>query len=93
MNIFGTSADKRLNQLTGLVSLVAAAALAASLLSYSPLDPAWNTAAESLRPNNWIGYPGALFSDLALSLAGFAAWLAPILAGAFGLQRMRSRPF
>lgn len=93
MNIFGTSADKRLNQLTGLVSLVAAAALAASLLSYSPLDPAWNTAAESLRPHNWIGYPGALFSDLALSLAGFAAWLAPVLAGAFGLQRMRSKPF
>ena len=93
MNIFGTSADKRLNQLTGLVSLVAAAALAGSLLSYSPLDPAWNTAAESLRPNNWIGYPGALFSDLALSLAGFAAWLAPILAGAFGLQRLRSKPF
>ena len=73
MHILRPSADRRLNLLTGLLSLIGAGVLAASLISHSPEDPAWNTAAEALRPQNWIGYPGALFSDLALSLAGFAS--------------------
>lgn len=92
MQILRPSADRRLNLLTGLVCLIGAGVLTASLLSYSPEDPAWNTAAEALRPRNWIGYPGALFSDIALSLTGFAAWLLPFMTGVFGLRRMRSRP-
>lgn len=92
MQILGTSANKRLNELTGLVLLIGAGVLAASLISYTPQDPAWNTAAETLRPKNWIGYPGAWFSDLALSFSGFAAWLLPVMLGVFGWRRMRSRP-
>ena len=91
MHILRPSADRRLNLLTGLLSLIGAGVLAASLLSHSPEDPAWNTAAEALRPHNWIGYPGALFSDVALSLAGFASWLIPIMVCLFGLRRMRSK--
>jgi DNA segregation ATPase FtsK/SpoIIIE, S-DNA-T family len=92
MQILGSSANKRLNELTGLVLLVGAGVLAASLLSYRPEDPAWNTAAGALRPQNWIGYPGAWFSDVALSFSGFAAWLFPVMVGAFGWRRLRSRP-
>src|SRR5262249_46730308 len=92
MQILRPSADRRLNLLTGLVCLIGAGVLAASLVSHSPEDPAWNTAAEALRPRNWIGYPGALFSEVGLSLSGFAAWLLPGLLGIFGLRRMRSRP-
>ena len=91
MHILRPSADRRLNLLTGLLSLIGASVLAASLLSHSPEDPAWNTAAEALRPHNWIGYPGALFSDVALSLAGFASWLIPIMVCLFGFRRMRSK--
>ena len=77
--------------LTGLLFLIGACVLAASLISHSPEDPAWNTASEALRPHNWIGYPGALFSDIALSLAGFASWLIPLMVCLFGLRRMRSQ--
>lgn len=91
MHIFRPSADRRLNLLTGMLFLIGASVVAASLFSYSPEDPAWNTAAEALRPRNWIGYPGALFSDLALSLTGFASWLIPFMVFVFGIRRMRSR--
>ncbi len=91
MHILRPSADRRLNLLTGLLFLIGAGVLAASLISHSPEDPAWNTAAEALRPHNWIGYPGALFSDIVLSLAGFASWLIPIMVCLFGLRRMRSQ--
>jgi S-DNA-T family DNA segregation ATPase FtsK/SpoIIIE len=92
MHILRPSTDRRLNLLTGCVFLIGAAVLAASLLSHSPEDPAWNTAANVLRPHNWIGYPGALFSDIALSLAGLAAWLLPAMFFGFALQRIKSRP-
>ena len=92
MHILRPSADRRLNLLTGLLFLIGAGVLAASLVSHSPEDPAWNTAAEALRPHNWIGYPGALFSDIVLSLAGFASWLLPVMVAGFGLRRMRSQP-
>jgi S-DNA-T family DNA segregation ATPase FtsK/SpoIIIE len=91
MHILRPSADRRLNLLTGLLFLIGSAVLAASLISHSPEDPAWNTAAEALRPRNWIGYPGALFSDIVLSLAGFASWLIPLMVCLFGLRRMRSQ--
>lgn len=91
MHILRPSADRRLNLLTGLLFLIGSAVLAASLISHSPEDPAWNTAAEALRPRNWIGYPGALFSDIVLSLAGFASWLIPVMVGLFGIRRMRSQ--
>ncbi|MBL8239221.1 MAG: DNA translocase FtsK 4TM domain-containing protein [Bryobacterales bacterium] len=91
MHILRPSADRRLNLLTGLLFLIGGGVLAASLISHSPEDPAWNTAAEALRPHNWIGYPGALFSDVALSLAGFASWLIPAMVCLFGLRRMRSQ--
>jgi S-DNA-T family DNA segregation ATPase FtsK/SpoIIIE len=91
MHILRPSADRRLNLLTGLLFLIGAGVLAASLISHSPEDPAWNTAAEALRPHNWIGYPGALFSDIVLSLAGFASWLIPFMVCLFGLRRMRSQ--
>ena len=91
MHILRPSADRRLNLLTGLLFLIGAGVLAASLISHSPEDPAWNTAAEALRPHNWIGYPGALFSDVVLSLAGFASWLIPVMVCLFGLRRMRSK--
>jgi DNA segregation ATPase FtsK/SpoIIIE, S-DNA-T family len=91
MHILRPSADRRLNLLTGLLFLIGAGALAASLISHSPEDPAWNTAAEALRPRNWVGYPGAWFSDIVLSLAGFASWLLPVMVCGFGLRRMRSQ--
>src|SRR5262245_26193442 len=91
MHILRPSADRRLNLLTGLLFLIGAGVLAASLISHSPDDPAWNSASEALRPHNWIGYPGALFSDIALSLAGFASWLIPFMVCVFGLRRMRSQ--
>ena len=45
-----------------------------SVLSYSPADPAFNTAAGSVQ-HNWMGQSGAYFADAALFLFGLPAVL------------------
>jgi S-DNA-T family DNA segregation ATPase FtsK/SpoIIIE len=65
--------------LGGLALIAAAAMLAVAMASYRPSDPAFNTSAAG-PVNNWMGGPGALASDLALSLWGPpAALLLPLL--------------
>ena len=42
---FTPTPNRRLNELVGFLALVSATLLVLSLISYSPLDPSWNTAA------------------------------------------------
>ena len=61
--------------------LVFALLLVLALVSYSPLDPSFNTAATppAGRPaHNWIGVFGAVASDLTLQVLGVAAFLIPV---------------
>jgi S-DNA-T family DNA segregation ATPase FtsK/SpoIIIE len=70
-----------------LLSLAAALALA----THNPTDPSLSTAAGG-PPENWLGNPGAYFSDALLLLFGIgAALFVPVIAVA-GLRMLRLEP-
>ncbi len=86
--------NRRLNELVGLMLLVAATLLLLALVSYRATDPSLNTVTGSVAGHparNWIGIVGATVSDLLLQLEGVAAFFFPLLLGAFGVGWMRSR--
>ena len=94
-NIFSPTKNRRLNELVGLLLLVAGLLLLLSLVSYTPLDPSLDTAGGYLsgRPaHNWAGLLGAGLSDLLLQTEGLSAFLVPLLVGALGWTWLRSRP-
>ncbi len=49
-------------------------ALALSLLSRRPEDPAFSTSGDGSGVANWLGLPGAWLADLALMAFGFSSW-------------------
>src|SRR5271170_4344501 len=87
--------NRRLNEVTGMVLVVAASLLFLALTSYHPTDPSFNTVGGSgaaRLAHNWTGLVGASVSDLLLQLEGVAAFLFPVLLGAIGWTWLRSRP-
>ncbi len=87
--------NRRLNELIGLLMLVAAILLLLALVSYRPTDPSLNTVggyANGRPAHNWTGLVGAWISDLLLQLEGLTAFCLPLLAGALGWTWLRSRP-
>ena len=84
--------NRRMNEMIGLVLLVAAVLLFLALASYRPTDPSFNTVASGVHPRNWIGLAGAVVSDLLLQIEGIAAFFLPLLLGALGWTWMLSRP-
>src|SRR6202451_3247462 len=75
--------NRRLNEVTGMVLLVAASLLFLALASYHPTDPSLNTVGGSGRQaHNWTGLIGATISDLLLQLEGVAAFFVPLMLGA-----------
>jgi S-DNA-T family DNA segregation ATPase FtsK/SpoIIIE len=86
--------NRRLNEMIGLMVLVAAGLLLLALFSYQPTDPSFNTVVgnPAARPQNWTGLVGAYFSDLLLQLEGAAAFCLPLLMAALGWTWMRSLP-
>ncbi len=91
---FTPTTNRRLNELIGFLIFVFAILLVLSLVSYSPLDPSLNTAANPVagRPaHNWIGVFGAFLSDLVLQLFGVSAFLLPAFLAMYSLHWFRSR--
>jgi DNA segregation ATPase FtsK/SpoIIIE, S-DNA-T family len=87
--------NRRLNEVTGMVLLVAASLLFLALASYHPTDPSLNTvggSAAGQQAHNWTGLIGATISDLLLQLEGVAAFFVPLMLGALGWTWLRSRP-
>jgi DNA segregation ATPase FtsK/SpoIIIE, S-DNA-T family len=87
--------NRRLNELLGLLMLVASALLLLSIVSYRPTDPSLNTAAGFTGHrlvHNWAGVVGATISDLLLQVEGVTALWFPVLLGMLGFSWMRSRP-
>src|ERR1700734_3667032 len=85
--------NRRLNEVTGMVLLVAASLLFLALASYHPTDPSLNTvAAVGRQAHNWTGVIGATVSDLLLQLEGVAAFFIPLMLGALGWTWLRSCP-
>lgn len=95
VSAFTPTPNRRLNELIGFLALVSATLLVLSLISYSPLDPSWNTAAappDSHPAHNWIGPVGAIVSDVALQLFGISIFLIPVFLVLYALRWLRSRP-
>jgi DNA segregation ATPase FtsK/SpoIIIE, S-DNA-T family len=87
--------NRRLNELIGLLMLVAAILLLLALVSYRPTDPSLNTVSGYVngRPaHNWTGIVGAWISDLLLQIEGLTAFCLPVLGGALGWAWLCSRP-
>ena len=92
---FTPTGNRRLNELIGFLLFVFAVLLVLALVSYSPLDPSLNTAANPTggKPaHNWIGVVGAFVADLTLQLFGVAAFLLPAFLAMYSLNWLRSRP-
>jgi DNA segregation ATPase FtsK/SpoIIIE, S-DNA-T family len=91
---FTPTSNKRLNELVGFLLLVGALLLFLALVSYSPRDASFNTAATPPGTSpavNWVGKVGALGSDLLLQLMGVASFLLPVVLAAVGMRWFRSR--
>ncbi|AQS87982.1 DNA translocase FtsK [Neoasaia chiangmaiensis] len=78
----------RLAELGGLGLLVLAAALAAALWSYNPLDPSFNTATGAA-PTNLLGQIGASLADGLVQWLGLASGLPIVVLVAWAWQIAR----
>jgi S-DNA-T family DNA segregation ATPase FtsK/SpoIIIE len=85
--------NRRLNELVGLMVLVAATLLVLALVSYRPTDPSIDTvAAAGYHIHNWIGPIGARVSDLLLQFEGLSAFGLPLVVAGLAWKWLRSTP-
>jgi S-DNA-T family DNA segregation ATPase FtsK/SpoIIIE len=91
---YAPTRSRRLNEMLGLILLVAAGLLLLALVSYTPSDPSFNTvggAAGKHPAQNWTGLAGAYTADLLLQALGVAVLFIPLVLGRIGVSWMRSR--
>ncbi len=92
-SIFIPTGNRRLNELVGFLMCVSALLLFLALVSYSPLDPSWNSASVltgSHAARNWIGVVGAFTADMMLQFFGIGAFLLVIFPAMLGARWFRS---
>ncbi len=92
--IFVPTGNRRLNELVGFLMCVSALLLLLALVSYSPLDPSWDSASVltgSHAARNWIGVVGAYLSDAVLQFFGIGAFLLVIFPVMLGVRWFRSK--
>src|SRR5579862_9513316 len=92
MRYLGPTRHRRLNEAAGLVFLFAGLFLFASLATYHPYDPSWDTITGTTAVSNLTGRVGAFLSDLCLQACGLAAYAIPVLVLLLGWQWIRSTP-
>ncbi len=91
--IFVPTGNRRLNELVGFLMCVSALLLFLALVSYSPLDPSWNSASTltgAHAARNWIGIVGAYTADAVLQFFGVGAFLLVIFPAMLGMRWFRS---
>ncbi len=91
--IFVPTGNRRLNELVGFLMCVSALLLFLALVSYSALDPSWNSASVltgSHAARNWIGVVGAFTADMMLQFFGVGAFLLVIFPAMLGIRWFRS---
>jgi S-DNA-T family DNA segregation ATPase FtsK/SpoIIIE len=82
---------RRLSELTGLALITLALLGAIALATWSVQDPSLSHATQ--KPiNNLLGFPGAIFSDLATQLLGLAAILLLLPEAILGWRLLAHRP-
>ncbi|WP_158822377.1 DNA translocase FtsK [Granulicella sp. S156] len=92
--VYSPTRSRRLNEMLGLVVLVAAGLFLLSLITYTPTDPSFNTVSGATGPHaahNWTGLIGAYISDLLLQTLGVAVFFVPLMLIRLGLSWMKSR--
>ena len=92
--IFVPTGNRRLNELIGFLMCVSALLLFLALVSYSPLDPSWDSASVltgSHAARNWIGVVGAYLADALLQFLGIGAFLLVIFPATLGARWFRSQ--
>jgi S-DNA-T family DNA segregation ATPase FtsK/SpoIIIE len=92
-SIFVPTGNRRLNELIGFLMCVSALLLFLALVSYSPVDPSWNSASVltgSHAARNWIGVVGAFTADMLLQFFGIGAFLLTIFPAMLGVRWFRS---
>src|SRR5579862_629468 len=92
-SIFIPTGNRRLNELIGFLMCVSALLLFLALVSYSPLDPSWNSASVltgSHAARNWIGVVGAYTADAMLQFFGIGAFLLVVFPVMLGARWFRS---
>ncbi len=92
--IYSPTRSRRLNEMLGLVLLVAAGLLLLALITYTPSDPSFNTVgggAGTHPAHNWTGLLGAYTADLLLQSLGIAIFFVPFALLRIGISWMRSR--
>jgi len=92
--VYAPTRSRRLNEMLGLVVLVAAGLLLLALITYTPTDPSFNTVSGAIGPHpahNWTGLIGAYVSDLLLQTLGIAVFFIPLMVVRLGLSWMKSR--
>ena len=92
--VYSPTRSRRLNEMLGLVVLVAAGLFLLSLVTYTPTDPSFNTVSGATGPHaahNWTGLIGAYVSDLLLQTLGVAVFFVPLMLIRLGLSWMKSR--
>jgi DNA segregation ATPase FtsK/SpoIIIE, S-DNA-T family len=92
--IYSPTRSRRLNEMLGLIVLVAAGLLLLALVSYTPSDPSFNTVggdAGTRLAHNWTGLVGAYVADLLLQTVGIAIFFVPLAMVRIGVSWMRSQ--
>ncbi len=95
MRVLTPSENNRLNELVGFLGVTIAILIGLALLSYSPHDPSFNVAANTVDihgARNWIGPTGAYSADLLFQAFGYAAFLLPMGILMLGIRWFRSEP-
>src|SRR3546814_223348 len=64
--------------------------LALALATFDPADPNFNHATP-LKPQNWLGMPGAYLSDVLLQTLGLSAWLLVLVLASWGFRIVSHR--
>ncbi|MCH7978654.1 MAG: DNA translocase FtsK [Acidobacteria bacterium] len=95
MNPIIPTANRRLNELVGLLWMTLALLLLLSLASYSPTDASFNVASNassgSSEVHNLVGTIGSYAADLMYQFFGAASFLFPLLLAGLGWRWFRSR--
>jgi S-DNA-T family DNA segregation ATPase FtsK/SpoIIIE len=92
--VYSPTRSRRLNEMLGLIVLVAAGLLLLALVSYTPSDPSFNTVGVSVGAHpahNWTGIIGAYAADLLLQTIGVAIFFVPLALIRIGVSWMRSQ--
>jgi S-DNA-T family DNA segregation ATPase FtsK/SpoIIIE len=88
---FTAAVARGLRESAAIAIAVAALVVFLSLATYSPADPGFSFAGDTLDVHNSIGSVGAWFADLLFFLFGKPAFLFPVMLAAWGWNIFRNR--